>query len=182
VPGPGGRFDPRRSPALATFRAEVDRLSSAARAALLPGATAPGPDALKLASGGYACGKCHDLAGAGKGEARVAEMTTNPVWFPHSRFSHVAHRGVSCAACHPGTGPAYHGEGWDAEKEPIRIAGVDSCRQCHAPRGAGGGGVRHGCTDCHRYHNGDHPLQGRAAGARDPGEPLRPHEFFRGGR
>jgi hypothetical protein len=188
VPGPGGRFDPR-SPALATFQAEVERLSRTTLSALLQGATAPGPDALKLASGGYACGKCHDLTDAGKPEARVAGMTTLPVWFPHARFSHVAHRGVACASCHPGTGPAYHGEGWTAEKEPIRIAGIESCRQCHGPRraGAGGGaaalgGVRHGCTDCHGYHNGDHPLQGRGAGARNPGEPLTPHEFSRGGR
>ena len=32
----------------------------------------------------------------------------------------------------------------------------------------GEAGVRHNCVDCHRYHNGDHPLQGRGAAAFDP--------------
>jgi hypothetical protein len=159
---------------------------------LLQGVRPVGSGALHLPSGGYACGKCHELAGEGGTEAaQIARLATPPVWFPHARFSHVAHRGVTCASCHPGTGAAYFGDGWTAEKEPIRIAGVESCRQCHGPRrnvtDAGGarqtvGGVRHDCADCHRYHNGDHPLQGRGADARKSGEPLTPGEFFRGGR
>jgi hypothetical protein len=193
--GPGGRFDLRAAPALATFRGEVGRLSRAALSALLQGAAPPGPGAGPSPSGGYACGKCHDRTGGDEpASARVAGMTTTPVWFPHARFSHLAHRGVACAGCHPGTGAAYFGEGWAAEKEPIRIAGVESCKECHGPArpaadaaDAGGvrrtlGGVRHGCTDCHRYHNGDHPLQGRGAGARNPGKPLTPGEFSRGRR
>ena len=76
------------------------------------------------------------------------------------------------------------------EFEPIRIRGVKSCQQCHAPAGrqvevaegvvVTGGGVRHGCTDCHKYHNGDHALSGRGATARDPLRPLSVSEFLRG--
>ena len=43
-----------------------------------------------------------------------------------------------------------------------------------------GGGARHSCTDCHRYHNGDHPLQGRGAAARDTGKPLTLAEWLKG--
>ena len=60
------------------------------------------------------------------------------------------------------------------------IAGVKTCRACHAPAGmkvelpsgqpAAAAGIRHGCVDCHRYHNGDHPLQGLGAPARNPAE------------
>jgi hypothetical protein len=193
VLGPGGRFDPRGAPALATFQGEVDRLTRTALAALLQGGgRSDGPGALHLPSGGYACGKCHELAAEGAAAPpRIVPLSTGPVWFPHARFSHAAHRGVSCGSCHPGTGAAYFGEGWTTEKEPIRIAGVEACRQCHGPQrtaaDANGtrltlGGVRYACTDCHRYHNGDHPLQGRGADARKAGEPLTPGEFFRGGR
>jgi hypothetical protein len=191
--GPGGRFDPRDSPALATFQREVDRLTRFATATLFQAAPSPESAPVQLPSGGYACGKCHDLA-PGKGKAdlpRVVPLSTQAIWFPHALFNHVAHRGVSCASCHPGAGAAYHGDGWTAEKEPIQIAGIESCRQCHGPPRSrvepGGqrvpaGGVRHGCTDCHRYHNGDHPLQGRGADARNSGKPLTPGEFSRGGR
>ena len=41
--------------------------------------------------------------------------------------------------------------------------------------------MRHGCADCHRYHNGDHPFQGRGAPARDPAAPLTVGEFLLGG-
>jgi hypothetical protein len=41
---------------------------------------------------------------------------------------------------------------------------------CHAPAEIGNGRVRGGasvaCTECHRYHNGDHPTQGLGATAR----------------
>ena len=43
-------------------------------------------------------------------------------------------------------------------------------------------GVRHRCTDCHRYHNGDHALQGRGAPARDPKQMLDLDSFLRGGK
>jgi len=45
-----------------------------------------------------------------------------------------------------------------------------------------GGGVRHACVDCHRYHNGDHSLQGRGADAPFlfPDRAMTPSEFLRG--
>jgi len=52
------------------------------------------------------------------------------------------------------------------------------CATCHSPSGTNvtlddgtkvsGGGVRHACTDCHRYHHGDLQLQGRGSATYDP--------------
>ena len=63
----------------------------------------------------------------------------------------------------------------------MQILGLESCRSCHAPAGTKvtmpdgsktvGGGVRHSCVDCHRYHHGDMPMQGRGADTRYPKKP-----------
>jgi hypothetical protein len=189
--GPVGRLDPREtvSPQAAKFRSEVDRLTTAAMASLFMGADpAAGPGGFPATGGGNACGKCHDRDSSGK----VAAVPNKTVWFEHAKFDHVSHRGVRCADCHPGTEAKFRETGdtdW-TEREPVRIAGVDSCKQCHAPAGTRvdlgggrsfvGGGVRSECAECHRYHGGDHPLQGRGARARDPQAPLSVEEFFRG--
>jgi hypothetical protein len=189
---PAGRLDPRAdaNPQAAKFRAEVDRLTTAAMAGLFVGADPKaGPGGFPVAgAGGNACGKCHARDSSGK----VAEVPNKTVWFEHAKFDHVSHRGVRCADCHPGTEARSLGTGetdW-TEREPVLIAGVDSCKQCHAPAGTKvdlgggrsfvGGGVRSECAECHRYHNNDHPLQGRGARARDPVAPLSVEEFFRG--
>lgn len=165
---PAGRLDPRDDPAAATFRGETDRLSDTALSSLT----------------GSACAKCHALTNGGAGR-EVVPVSNKTVWFTGAKFDHTAHRAVGCAECHPGTGAAFVPPGI---VEPIRIAGVESCKQCHAPARVEirdgtrvtAGGVRHACTDCHRYHDGEHPLQGRAAPGRDPEKPLSFPEFFRG--
>jgi hypothetical protein len=179
--GPGGRFDPRADPTLATFRNEIDRLSAAAVNVLVPPVPADSP-ARGRPIGGTGCGKCHDLEPAVSESSRptVPPIATPTVWFPGARFNHMAHRGVSCARCHPGTTAGEFGSGWTSEKEPVRIAGVASCRECHGPprtadEFAAGprllGGVKHGCTDCHTYHNACRPLAGKGTSGRNPAGP-----------
>lgn len=179
--GPGGRFDPRDDPAAVTFRKEAEGRVGLALSVL-------------VRSG---CNKCHGEAGGGDGnrgsgweKTPVPAVQDRTVWFPHAKFNHVSHRGVACADCH--RMPERPADGRVNEWEPPLIAGVGSCKACHAPAGkvvdVGNGvtaaalGVRHGCTDCHRYHNGDRPLQGRGAAARDPADPLPADLFRRGGR
>jgi hypothetical protein len=41
----------------------------------------------------------------------------------------------------------------------VKIEGIKSCQTCHNSTV----GVRSGCIDCHTYHHGDFPLQGRGA-------------------
>jgi hypothetical protein len=141
------------------------------------------------------CAKCHDVSGVG-GEMKAMKIAPVPdrtVWFTHAKFNHASHRGTACASCHPGTDAAYAPEGTKVvDKEPVLIVGVESCKACHSAAGTRvdlpggerilGGGVRHSCTDCHSYHNGDHSLEGRGAKARNATQPLDLSEFLKGRR
>ena len=138
--------------------------------------------------GGFACGKCHYSTAPGKID--VALLPDKSVWFEHAKFNHVSHRGLTCASCHPGTDGAFAAGGHVNEREPALIVGIRTCQACHAESGrvvelpngqtATAAGVRHSCTDCHRYHNGDRPLQGLGAPRRDPTEPLNLSDWLKG--
>lgn len=187
--GPGGRFDPRTPAGAAGFTAEVDRLTKKSMTALVSDTAQAGPKAAH-AVGGTGCAKCHvpaESLPAPAGDVRVAPLPDHAVWFPHARFSHAPHRGMTCASCHPGTDtpPAPVGHAAN-EPEPVAIWGIKSCQACHAPKGTTVDhpaftapvpalGVRHGCTDCHKYHDGDGP-------ARDPHAALDLKRFLGGGR
>jgi hypothetical protein len=165
---PGGRTDGAGPGGPRTIREEVDRLTATAMTRL---------------TAGDGCAKCHD-AGGGK----VEPVPDRTVWFRSARFDHTRHRGMTCAECHPNTGAAFVAPG--ALDTSARIAGIDTCRVCHSPAGTkvvradgsvlAGGGVRHGCTDCHTYHAADHGLWGRGAAARAPARPNTLTEFLRG--
>jgi len=179
VPVPGERFDPRPTPEGKAFAGQLREVVAGAVADLLP--NSPRPD-----GPGEGCLKCHDLD---RGAGRIAATNIPTVWFPAATFNHAAHKATACAACHPGTGPAASAPaGPLVEKEPPHFGAsiVADCRTCHAAAGTEDGhpvgGVRHGCTDCHRYHNGDHPLQGRGAPARAPAEPRASFADFLRGR
>jgi len=195
------RIDKPRDEAATEFAREVDRLTERTMGLLFVGATpagrpAPPPAAdqfrtAEASLSGYACGKCHYTTTTPAKETRIAPIPNKTVWFAHAKFNHVSHRGVRCADCHPGTESSFRAGGATevVEAEPVRIAGIDSCKQCHAPAGTtvtaggksfAGGGSRHDCTLCHRYHNNDHPLQGRGATARDPQQLLSVQDFLGG--
>jgi Cytochrome c7 and related cytochrome c len=183
---PGGNLTAQPDRALANpqaLEADLTRFTTRARDFLLRPAAVKGkkedppkPD-LPISSEG--CFKCH------KGDANaITPVIDRTVWFEHAKFNHASHRGASCATCHPGT------EGrkisrTDADKpEPVLIKGAATkdtknlCATCHSPSGTNvtlddgtkvaGGGVRHACTDCHRYHHGYLPLQGRGSATYDP--------------
>jgi hypothetical protein len=171
--GPGGMTDP---PLPAPFRVIRDEVSRLAKTALSQFTTGEG-----------GCAKCHDLVD----KAKIAPLPDRRVWFPAARFDHTSHRAVTCRTCHPGTAAGYAPSGSVLlEKEPVQILGIDSCRACHAPTGTRvtlpdtttivAGGIRSACTDCHRYHNNDHGLQGRGAARLFPDKQLEPTEFLRG--
>lgn len=128
------------------------------------------------------CFKCHTPDD--KDAKALKPVADRTVWFEHAKFNHASHRGASCATCHPGT-EGRKTNRTDADKpEPVLIKGAATkdtknlCATCHSPSGTNvtlddgtkvsGGGVRHACTDCHRYHHGDLPLQGRGSATYDP--------------
>ena len=128
------------------------------------------------------CLECHHVEKDEKGLPKVEPTKVPDVWFKHAAFDHTAHRGVSCRECHSRSYALKE----DGSPSPdasvvatdVLIPAIDNCVRCHAPsKGQGGwfgssstpisGGASHDCTECHRYHNGDNPLQGYGALAQD---------------
>lgn len=161
----GGRLDsPERKEAAQAIDAKVKALSVAIRRNL-------------YGEAGGVCTKCHDTKAPGKAKEdnwplSIVSPGIPTVWFPSAKFNHAAHRQWNCADCHPGKDAQRNDKGETIvnEREPVGILGIDNCKRCHSPAKVGAplSGVRHGCTDCHRYHNGDHPLMGLGAPQRDP--------------
>ena len=172
---PGGRTDPAPEWASVakSFRDEVAKISDEGFVKLFHGE-------------GKGCMKCHI-----SNDEKIAPIPNRSIWLTKAKFDHTSHRLATCASCHPGTASAVDAGGkteW-SEKESVQILGLDSCRICHSPGTTRvekpdgstfhAGGIRSNCTDCHTYHNGANPHQGRGAKARDPDHPRALEEFFR---
>jgi len=125
-------------------------------------------------SGKTTCGECHHYQGLANGSrpTKIAPTRVPDVWLKHAKFSHVAHRAVDCQECHAkaSSDPAANRPG-SKKNEEVRIPGIATCVTCHAPastvNGQARGGVRFNCTECHRYHSGDHAAKGLGASERD---------------
>jgi hypothetical protein len=127
-------------------------------------------------TGKTTCGLCHtDKPASGEQVPKeIAPPNIPQLWFPHGKFSHLAHRAVECLTCH------------DAKKskdsKEILLPGIANCRDCHSKsrfeNGEKRGGVRYDCTTCHRYHQGDVPEAGLGARARGPAKPRKIDEFL----
>jgi len=181
-----GRLDPLGERKLNDFNTEVDGLVSKIEKELY---SPSNPN-----SHG-SCSQCHKTEGTITATA-IVKPSTPALWYPHAKFNHARHRAMKCAECHPGqTGNIFDANGiadrvlvvkYSAEL-PANIPGIDNCRQCHAPASVNAnseprGGVRFDCVECHRYHNGERPLQGLGAAQRDPppARRLGTGEFLRG--
>jgi hypothetical protein len=179
--GPGGVLVPPPDTNARTLEEESTRLARAAEK--------------QLFSADAGCAKCHTttgtLGGAGKDSLHIAPVPARTVWLEHAKFNHASHRGMTCASCHPGTGGRTTSPVEANQPEPVQILGVDSCRACHSPEKTRvklpdgtetlGGGIRHNCTDCHNYHHGDLPLQGRGSPTWFPKEPRDIKDWLKGG-
>ena len=129
--------------------------------------------------GKQTCGECHVYEGAGTQIVpdRIASTQVPGVWFKHAVFNHAAHRALNCLACHAqaqtSTGSA-----------DVLLPGIDTCVECHSPQafrdGKIRGGARFDCTECHRYHHGDNPLQGIGAAQRAVNIPRDIEQFLSG--
>lgn len=116
------------------------------------------------------------------------ESSIPDVWLLHAKFNHASHRAVDCRQCHENAyglmaGGQPNPKGSVTHKD-VLLPGVENCRECHRPARTEGaltvGGVRHDCTECHRYHHGDSPLQGLGAQALDPKTPMGIKKFLQG--
>jgi len=139
---------------------------------------------LPLGRGG--CVECHNLkptAGPLVRVEAVAARQIEPVvvnspWFEHARFDHTTHRALECSECHAGASNSKE------NPDPGLLPKIARCVQCHAPAQTVGGRPRGGagvaCTECHRYHNGDHAAQGVGATARRGAAKMSIEQFLSG--
>ncbi|HKI35948.1 MAG TPA: cytochrome c3 family protein [Gemmataceae bacterium] len=127
-----------------------------------------------LYAGATACGKCHhyEPADGPVRQRRIVPPQVPAVWFRHAVFSHTAHRALDCRACHANASPEALGGGPNRDASTraadVLVPGISNCLQCHAPGSVTWRGARNDCVLCHRYHDGDAPLAGAGALARDP--------------
>jgi len=128
------------------------------------------------------CGEC-DYFEPRNGDGmpkRVLPTAVPAAWLKHALFNHAAHRAVACGSCHE-RAEANHPRA-SMTSADVMLPGIDNCRQCHSPQTRVSGGVRGGarfdCVECHRYHNGDSPLQGIGAKSRGVPGPQRDLERF----
>jgi hypothetical protein len=127
------------------------------------------------------CLECHLVQGLDEGLIDAKNVASSSVigpsvpriWFSHARFDHSAHRSMDCDSCHTGVVDS-------TTERDILLPGKGKCLECHSAgedrASSAGGAARSGaagssCTTCHRYHNGDHPLEGIGASARGPRKP-----------
>jgi hypothetical protein len=139
------------------------------------------------------CVHCHTLSPppAAVGPDRWHQLAVVPtqvpdVWLEGARFNHAPHRLLDCRACHahayalnPDDSPNLKAS---AGSTDVLLPKLADCRECHGPprQTADGprGGARADCVECHTYHGGDHPRQGKGAAGRAPGEKRGLHNFF----
>jgi len=141
----------------------------------------------ELPQGRGGCVECHNLK-PGAGRLAVPEdvaalelepVLMTPVWFESARFDHAAHRALDCTACHTGVSSSrQNGE------RPL-LPGIAVCASCHSASGGWLSGTPSGasaaCTECHAYHNGDHPNHGKGATERRGTKELTIDQFQSGG-
>ena len=84
-------------------------------------------------------------------------------WFEHAKFDHHSHRAVSCQDCHEGTNEPLKLKPGSIQSSRVLLPNLAKCAACHAAtshdaQGSPRGGAGHSCTECHRYHGGDHKI------------------------
>jgi hypothetical protein len=139
------------------------------------------------------CVLCHDFTpppetvAPGQWQKLAVIPTQVPdVWLEGARFRHAPHRLLDCRACHanayaldPDGSPNPQASAASAD---VLLPGIATCRDCHGPARATAdgrrGGARSDCVECHTYHNGDHPRQGKGAAARAPALKRSLHDFL----
>jgi hypothetical protein len=129
------------------------------------------------------CGECHEYETTGQLPVSALDHwdAAHPVWIKPTKvpeiwlesavFDHSVHRAVRCSECHERADrESKHVSGQSSD---VLLPSIEVCLKCHSPSRLDSdgisrlGGASVDCTECHRYHNADTPLQGHGAKARD---------------
>ena len=128
------------------------------------------------------CYQCHDPSGAESEALSVLPANLPVVWLENAEFSHAPHRAVRCTECHSAADddrqPA--DEPKKRESKRVMIPGHETCMKCHAPATSTGGGARHDCTECHRYHASDGAFHNDGSKVRNGREKFVIRDFLQG--
>jgi hypothetical protein len=181
IPGPPGAGEVVRA-----GEAVEDKVVSAIKLLFVTNAGEAARAREGLSAGRRGCIECHELKASPAAlvsshdaeSLEIRPVAVRSLWFESARFNHSKHRAVECASCHKGAAES-------KDQSGSLLPGVAECIDCHAPaavrNGLARGGVSAACTECHWYHNGDHPAQGLGATARRGAAPLSLERFFGGG-
>jgi hypothetical protein len=118
------------------------------------------------------CGECHVYDWGPASPVQVKATKVPEVWLPSALFDHSSHRAVRCLECHERAFP--QSKSASRHSTDVLLPSIKDCVKCHSPSHLDGdgistvGGASFDCTECHRYHNADAPLQGRGAARRAP--------------
>jgi hypothetical protein len=171
-------------PAIAAAQDDISKRVEQARQTLVLGIAAQKQEIVRYGN----CSKCHHFEerggvggvgfGANARPQRVMPSNIPVVWQTHAKFDHVSHRAMDCKSCHEQVDKA-------VTKDAVMLPNIKNCRECHVPVGTDDkgqriGGVRHDCTGCHSYHNGDHADRGLGAIARNPKTLLNGQDLLNG--
>jgi hypothetical protein len=142
----------------------------------------------KLPAGRRGCVECHVMKPTSGPIVNLGSLATfeiepplmTPVWQKSAMFNHRTHRALGCAECHAGAFTS------KSNGDQLLLPKITQCVACHAPAGsqqAGrAGGATTACTECHRYHNGDHPEGGLGVKARRGAVEQTLERFLNGGQ
>jgi hypothetical protein len=138
------------------------------------------------------CVLCHYLTQApqanmlrARSPRQIMPTRVPTVWLQKASFNHASHRLLECRSCHPRAfanatdAPDSLPNPQASEKsEDVLLPAIDTCFSCHNMRGRAS--ARSDCVECHRYHNGDLPREGKGATRRGPPHPVSLKEFLTG--
>jgi hypothetical protein len=93
------------------------------------------------------CKQCHTFDVTPDRAVPTVRPANQPArWFEHARFSHYAHQGLDCTACHAKARSS-------KESADVLLPGIQTCRQCHRGDASQAGSAESGCFLCHQYHD-----------------------------
>jgi hypothetical protein len=139
-----------------------------------------------LPVGRRGCVECHELKPPVRELVRAKDassleirpVVSRSLWYESAVFDHKAHRALKCGECHAGVTES-------KDQTGLLLPGIAQCLDCHAPESSSAGQVRGGasvaCTECHRYHDGDHPRRGVGAESRRGAVEMSIEQFLNGG-
>jgi hypothetical protein len=92
------------------------------------------------------CKQCHTLKATGGALPEIAKTNLTTRWLQHAEFDHHAHRMMTCTGCHTRTPDS-------RETSDVLLPGIQTCEQCHQPKGSSKEAAEGRCYECHQYHD-----------------------------